>query len=116
LTVELLGGFSLGQHCRRACVASERPIRAGGVRDLSELVERTGGAVRVAAPYGGLDQLKQVSDPQPQASPVLGGLLGRGERLLVATQTVVAKHTAVLLGDEPEPLLVAQHVLLARCD
>src|SRR5262249_46485922 len=85
LTVELLGGFSLGQHCRRACVASERPIRAGGVRDLSELVERTGGAGRVAAPYGGLDQLKQVSDPQPQPSRVLGGLLGRGERLLVAT-------------------------------
>src|SRR5450755_2515588 len=58
LPVEPLGGFSFGQHRRRARVGPERPVRAGGMRYLSELGERTGRALRLAAARGCLDELR----------------------------------------------------------
>ena len=54
--VEPLGGFPLGQHRRRARVGPQRPVRAGGARNLSEPGERTGRALRLAAARGGLNQ------------------------------------------------------------
>ena len=94
----------------------ERPVGAGGMRNLSELGERTSRALRLAAARGSLDQLRQQQDRRPQPARGLGGPLGRGQGILVAAERVVANRAAPVVGGEPEPLAASQHVLPARLD
>ena len=110
-SVQPLGGGSLGQHCRRARVDPERPVRAGGVGKLGELGERTDRALRLAAAHGSLDELRQFPDRRPQHARVLGGPLGRRQGIVVAAEPVIALRAAPLVGNEPQPLAASQHIL-----
>ena len=86
------------------------------LRNLSELGERTGRALRLAAAHGGLDQLRQQQDRRPQPACGLGGPLGRGQGVLVSAEPVIANRAAPVVGGEPEPLAASQHILPARLD
>ena len=83
---------------------------------LTELGERVGRALHLAATDRGLDQLRQYPDRLPQAVRALGGPLGRGQRIVVAAEPVVALRAAPLVGDDPQPLAASQYLLLARLD
>jgi hypothetical protein len=111
LLVEPLGRIPLGQHRCRAREGSKRPVRAGGLRYLSELGERTGRTLRLAAARGALDQLGQQPDRRAQPARGLGGVLGRGHGVLVPAEPVVANRAAPVVGDEPEPFAAPQHIL-----
>ena len=93
-SVKALSRGSLGKHRRPARVGRKRPVRAGGVRKLSEPGERTHRALHLTAAHGSLDDLRQHPDRRPQPALVFGGPLGRGQGVVVATQRVVALRVA----------------------
>jgi hypothetical protein len=94
-------------------VAAECPVRSAGLADLGKLCERIDGTLRLAGANGSLDELRQRPDRQPQTVRVRHRPLGGGQRVVVATEPVVADCAAPVMALQPQPFAALQHVLAA---
>ena len=114
LAVEALGGLALAEQRPRAGLDPERPVGAAGAASISES-RRSASAARSGVPAAGgrLDQLDQRPGRRAELRRVLGGLLGRGQRVVVAAEAVV-EHRARPVRERRARSLAAAHRVLLR--
>src|SRR6202022_1555022 len=91
--IKPFGRLAIAEERPRARLEAERPVRSTGLSVGREPLQGVGSRLRLPAADGGLDQLRQRQRGEQQLVRVLAVLLSRGQRLLVAAQSVVEQRT-----------------------
>ncbi len=116
LAIKRLGGLAFAQQRPRARLDPERPISATGRGRLRKLTEGIGRELRLAAAGGRLDQLDQPPRCESYFKRVLGGLLRRGQRLLVTASAVMEYSGRPVNECQPLSLAPTQKLVRGRLD
>jgi predicted ATPase len=82
----------------------ERPVSGGGAGGRAKPPEGTGRTLEGSGPGRRLDQLGQRPGGQPQLVRIRTGLLGRGQRLVIAAQAVAEHCGGPGSGGQPQPV------------
>src|SRR5580693_8348099 len=104
LAIAALGVLAVAEQRPAARVGPLPPVGLANAGGLSQPGERAGGQLGLPGPAGRLDQLGQRSYGDKQLRRLLGGLLGLGQGLLVAAETVVQDGRYPLRPLEPHAL------------
>jgi RNA polymerase sigma-70 factor (ECF subfamily) len=108
LTIKRLGRLPVGHQRARAGLDAKRPVGGTGRGCLRKPSERIDRELDPPAPGGRLDQLDQPPRREPDLKRVLGGLLRRSERVLIA----VYRYALVMLGSSADAEDVTQTTFL----
>src|SRR5271170_1360167 len=104
LAIGVLRVLAVAEQRPAACVYPQPPVGLADARRLGQPLERVGGQLILPRPAGRLDQLRERPHGHKQFRRLLAGLLGLGQGLLVAAQTVVEDSRCQLAPLDPRAL------------
>jgi hypothetical protein len=110
LEIQALGVLVAAEQCPGPGLDPERPVGGGGGGGLRKPSQGTGRTLNGSGPGRRLDQLGQRPGSQPQLIRVGAGLLGCGQRLVIAAQAVVEHRGGPGGGGQPLPVTVHRRV------